>query len=134
MQRPPERCNSYSRAEIYPDKYVDIACPFCKKNLGSLNRQKLSNALADPQTLKTTFACKLCRRSGFSLAQAVETARSSIAEGAQLARTHLVTAIEMRTKAALSSGARAAPADVRASARVRRRKSLVPRASSRPFT
>ncbi len=72
MGRPPNRCTSHSLADVYPNKFVDVVCPHCKKSMGALNRKKLDALLSEPTMLSKKLICRGCR-GPFTLQQALPT-------------------------------------------------------------
>lgn len=59
----PDRCHEYSKAEAFPNRYVEVVCPRCKTNFGSVTKNK---ALTDHRV----YSCRACKQTGISLKSA----------------------------------------------------------------
>lgn len=66
MGRTPDRCHTYSVAEAFPNRYVDVVCPYCKTSFGSVTKTKLQNSL----NAGLTYGCRACKKKGITLEMA----------------------------------------------------------------
>ena len=90
MGRKPDRCHTYSRAEAFPNRYFEVACPRCKKSFGTVTKAKLQST--------QTYGCRSCGLTGITLRSANAAATGTVFAGEKTPDDRLDISLTLRAE------------------------------------